>query len=202
MISESEIDHLVASCLDNPKCLKTVVTLLYDLEMSNRLMAAKVLGEIARVRPDLIRKRWQRIFYAFDDTMSCWGAAEALGEIGRNLPDLRGKIILLLKKFEKDDASCQGYIWAITRIAQVDRSKCEQFIPEIIRFINAKDICLKAQAIWSAKELGLPEAVPFVEKNVDDAREVMIYSNNSVVKTTIRSLARETLEVLQVKEGA
>jgi hypothetical protein len=97
--------------------IKALVSGLYDGDMGRRIASARALGEISRRDPEYIRKMWPRIFYAFDDTMSCWGAAEGLGEIGRNVPRLRDRIMLLLRKFQRDASSCQGYIWAVTEAA-------------------------------------------------------------------------------------
>jgi hypothetical protein len=196
--TKHDTDLLVAESIEDRKRFKTIVSLLYEVEMDNRLCAAMALGKIARIKPDIIKNRWNRIFYAFDDTMSCWGAAEALGEIGRNMPELRGKILLLLRKFEKDDVSCQGYIWAICRIAQVDMARVKEFLPDIIRFINEKEICLKAQAIWAAGELRIHDALEGLEKCLGDLREVQIYTNNSVETTTIDTLAKES--IAKIKE--
>ncbi len=196
---KEEIDSLALEAIGDKKAFKHVISLLYDMEMEKRLAAAKALGEIARIRPDIIRRRWDRIFYAFDDTMSCWGAAEALGEIGRNMPEIRGKILLLLRKFEKDETSCQGYIWAICRIAQVDMERALEFMPEIVGFINEKDACLKSQAIWASGELRIQDALESIEKNINDMREVKIYTSDSVEKTTISLLARKVLEEIKAQ---
>ncbi len=164
--------------------------------MENRLLGAKALGEIARIEPEIIRKRWNRIFYAFDDTMSCWGAAEALGEIGRNLPEMRSRIVLFLRKFEKDEVSCQGFIWAITRIGQVDRERIKDIIPDIVRFLDSRDLCLRAQAIWAAGELKIKEAVDKIRGFLSEREQAWIYENDRATLRNISEIAREAIEKL------
>lgn len=73
--------------------------------------------------------------------MSCWGAAGGLGEIARNMPELRDKLILHLKKFQRDEASCQGYVWAVTRVGQVDRGKISALIPGLVRYLDSDEAC-------------------------------------------------------------
>lgn len=184
---------LVEEALRDRRKLRNLIAGLYDIDMERRFRTAKALGEIASVRPEYIRQIWRRIFYAFDDTMSCWGVAEGLGEIARNMPELRGKILLLLKRFEGDEASCQGFIWAICRIGQADRSRIEDFIPELMRFLGSGDICMFGQSIWAAGELGIKDASGLIENCLGDERETWIYENDTVEKKTIGKIAEEAI---------
>lgn len=191
-----KIDSLVEDALRDHRSLKRIISLLYDVEMENRLLGAKALGEIAKRDPESIKKRWNRIFYAFDDTMSCWGAAEALGEIGRNIPEMRSRIVLFLRKFEKDEISCQGFIWAIARIGQVDRQKIESLIPELIKFLDSEEPCLIGQAIWAMGELRVKEVIERIKGFLDDHRETWLYENDSAVIKTLSLIAQEALNKL------
>jgi hypothetical protein len=104
-----DIHELAEQALQDHGKIRKIVALLYDEDMARRFAAAKALGEIAQREPELMERRWMRIFKSFDDTMSCWSAAEALGEIALNMPQQRGKIMLFLKGFRRDDCSCLGY---------------------------------------------------------------------------------------------
>ncbi len=191
-----KIDLLVEDALRDHRNLKRIISLLYDTEMENRLLGARALGEIARREPESIKKRWNRIFYAFDDTMSCWGAAEALGEIGRNLPEMRSRILLFLRKFEKDEISCQGFIWAVTRIGQVDREKIEPLIPELIKFLDSEEPCLIGQAIWAMGELRIKKTSDRIRSFLGDSRKTWLYENDSAVIKTLSLIAQEALNKL------
>lgn len=191
-ISE-KIDLLVNDALRDHRNLKRIISLLYDVEMENRLLGAKALGELAKRDPESIKKRWNRIFYAFDDTMSCWGAAEALGEIGRNIPEMRSRIVLFLRKFEKYEISCQGFIWAITRIGQVDREKIKDIIPDIVRFLDSGDICMVGQAIWSLGELRVSEIIEKIKVFSKDERQTWIYDNETARIAKLSDIAKEAI---------
>ncbi len=181
--------------------LRNIISLLYDEDMGQRLIAAKALGEIARREPELMKQRWERLFRAFDDTMSCWGVAEALGEIARNLPEHRRKIVLFLKVFRKDECSCQGYLWGMCRICQVDRDMIKDFIPELTGFLNSPNVCMTGQAIWVVGELGIKEATVEIKGFLDDARETWIFENDSVCIKSIRWIAKEALSKLECRES-
>lgn len=192
--TEKKIDDLVDDVIRDHRNLRRVISLLYDAHMENRLRGALAIGEIARRSPDVIKKRWNRIFYAFDDTMSCWGAAEALGEIGRNIPEMRSRIVLFLRKFEKDEISCQGFIWAVTRIGQVDREKVEEIIPDIIRFLDSKNVCMVGQAIWAIRELRVSGMSEKIKGFLRDERETWFYDNETVRIASISDIAEEALK--------
>ncbi len=195
--TEEKIDErvsLVDAVIRDHRNIKRVIALLYDASMENRLLGALAIGEIAKRSPEIIKKRWNRIFYAFDDTMSCWGAAEALGEIGRNVPEMRSRIVLFLRKFERDEISCQGFIWAITRIGQVDREKVEEIIPDIIRFLDSQDACMVGQAIWALGELKVSSAIERIKGFLKDERQTWFYDNDTVRIARISEIAREALK--------
>ena len=115
------IDLMVDEAIKDRRKFKKLISGLYNHNMQQRFISAKALGLVSKRKPEFIKSVWQRIFYAFDDAMSCWGVAEGLGEITRNMPELRGKITVLLNRFKRDESTCQGFKWAVCRIGQVDR---------------------------------------------------------------------------------
>lgn len=179
------------------KRLRQIIGGLYGVDMQKRFESAQALGQIARDDPDTIEKTWNRIFYAFDDTMSCWGVTEGLGEIARNLPRLRSRILTLLRKFQADESSCQGFIWAICRIGQVDRKLVDDFIPDLERAVDSGASCMIGQALWAIGELGIVRKLPAVRHFLNDARETWIYENDSVCRRTLGDIADEALQKLQ-----
>jgi hypothetical protein len=188
---------LVEGALKDHRRLRNIVSLLYDEDMARRFTAAKALGEVARRDPELMKQRWERIFRAFDDTMSCWGAAEALGEVARNLPEHRRKIVMFLRVFRKDECSCQGYIWGMCRICQVDGSMTRDFMPELAAFLESANVCMAGQAIWAAGELRMKDAEEKLKGFLDDTRETWIFENESVSRRKIREIAEEALKKLR-----
>lgn len=197
MKESRDLALLVEEAVRDHRKLRNIISLLYDEDMTLRLMAAKALGEVALRDPDMMKQRWERILRAFDDTMSCWGAAEALGEIGRNLPGQRSKIALHLRGFRRDECSCQGYIWGMCRICQVDGNMARDFLPDLAAFLESGNVCMAGQAIWAVGELGMKEAVEKVKRFMGDERETWIFENDSVCLKTIGKIAEEALRKLE-----
>ncbi|GAB4416840.1 MAG: hypothetical protein OHK0032_12880 [Thermodesulfovibrionales bacterium] len=197
MVKESQdLKSLVDGAIEDHQKLRQIISFLYDVDIERRFIATKVLGEIARIKPELIKKRWNRIFYAFDDTMSCWGVAEGLGEIGRNMPELRSKIVSLLRRFKRDECSCQGFIWSVCRIGQVERQRIKDLIPDLTDFLNSENACMVGQSIWALGELGITEAIDKIKGFLNDDRETWVYDNDSVGIRRISEIAAEAVKKL------
>ncbi len=176
--------------------IRDIVAGLYGVDMQHRFEAAMTLGSLAKTDPESVMRVWNRIFYAFDDTMSCWGAAEGLGEIARNMPRMRTKILKLLRKFAADESSCQGFVWAVCRIGQVDRKLIEDFIPDLERASASPAACMVGQSLWALGELGVSGSEDRLRSFLEDARETWLYENDAVRKKTLGKIAGEALKKL------
>ncbi len=187
-------DTLVSEFLKGTKKFRHILALLYDEDMETRFLGAKVLGEVTRLKPECIRTKWYRLFCSFGDTMSCWGVAEGLGEIGRNLPESRGKIALLLKRFRNDRVTCQGYVWAVCRIGQVDRNQMKSAISGLGGFLMSADDDIVGQTIWAIGELDLRDLCGRLKPLSGDPGTVRIYDHETVRSAPIARLVGEAYE--------
>ena len=189
-----EARNLAREAVEHPEKIRQIIALLYNDDMERRFVAVKALGEIAHCAPQLMLQRWERIFHSFDDTMSCWGAAEAVGEIARNIPpENRTKIVQFLRNFRRDDCSCMGYLWGMCRICQVDRKWLSEFVPELLQFLSSANICIRGQALWALGELGIRDAAGSMEGFLGDEGETWCYENDIVCRKKIKTIAGEAL---------
>ncbi|NJD55856.1 MAG: hypothetical protein FIA94_05550 [Nitrospirae bacterium] len=177
--------------------IKAIVAGLYGVDMQKRFEAALALGRLANDDPDAVMRVWNRIFYAFDDTMSCWGAAEGLGEIARNMPRMRTKILALLRKFAADESSCQGCVWAVCRICQVDRQLIEDIRPDLERASASPAACMVGQTLWALGELGMSGSEDRLKAFLEDTRATWLYENDAVRQKTVAEIAGEALKKLR-----
>lgn len=177
--------------------IKDIVAGLYGVDMQKRFEAALALGRLANDDPDAVMRVWNRIFYAFDDTMSCWGAAEGLGEIARNMPRMRTKILALLRKFAADESSCQGFVWAVCRICQVDRQLIEDIRPDLERASASPAACMVGQTLWALGELGMSGSEDRLKAFLEDTRATWLYENDAVRQKTVAEIAGEALKKLR-----
>ncbi len=182
--------------------IRDIIAGLYGVDMQKRFEAALALGQLAKDDPEAVIRVWKRIFYAFDDTMSCWGAAEGLGEIARNMPGMRTKILALLRKFAADESSCQGFVWAVCRVGQVDPKLVEEIIPDLERASASPAACMLGQSLWALGELGVSGSEDRMRAFLEDNRETWLYENDAVRKKTLREIAGEALEKLHARREA
>ena len=182
--------------------IRDIVAGLYGVDMQKRFDAAMALGRLAKDDPDAVMRVWNRIFYAFDDTMSCWGAAEGSGEIARNMPGLRTKILALLRKVAADAASCQGFVWAVCRIGQIDLKLIEDIIPDLDRASASHAACMVGQSLWALGELRISGCEDRLRTFLEDDRETWLYENDAVRKKTIAEIAGEALKKILSKREA
>lgn len=191
------LELTVGQAIQDRRKLRSLVSLLYDIDVRKRFFAARALGEIARTNPEVINHIWRRISSAFDDTMSCWGVAEGLGEIARNQPHFRDRTVSLLRMLIKDEVSCQGCIWAVGRIGQVDRDVISGFIPDLISLLDSPEICMAGQTIWTLGELKIRDAAEKIRGFLNDSRTTWIFENESANVRTLGDIADEALVKLQ-----
>ncbi len=191
------VTQLADEAIKQPSKIRQIVSLLYNDDMERRFCAVKALGEIAKRDPTLMSQRWERIFRSFDDTMSCWGAAEALGEIARNMPQQnRSRIVQFLKVFRRDDCSCMGYLWGMCRICQIDLRWIPEFTSELQDFLSSANICIRGQALWALGELRIEEAAGRMKEFLNDDGETWYYENEAVCREKIKTIAGKALEKL------
>ncbi len=193
-----EAISLADEAIQNPSKIRQIVSLLYHDDMERRFIAVQALGEIARRDPALMSQRWERIFRSFDDTMSCWGAAEALGEIARNMPQQnRSRIVQFLKVFRRDDCSCMGYLWGMCRICQIDQRWISEFVSELKEFLSSSNVCIRGQALWALGELRIEDAAGRMKEFLNDEGETWYYENEAVCRKKIKTITGEALEKLK-----
>ncbi len=196
---ESLLDagQMADEAIKHPPKIRQIVSLLYNDDMERRFVAVKALGTIAQREPELMKQRWERVFDKFDDTMSCWGAAEALGEIARNMPEQnRSRVVQFLKHFRRDDCGCMGYLWGMCRICQIDRRWAAEFVPELQGFLSSANVCIRGQALWALGELRVKEAAGRMKEFLADEGETRYYDNEAVRREKIKTIAGEALEKL------
>jgi len=203
MTNIPDFASLVEEALKDHSKLRHIVSLLYSEDMAQRFKAAQALGEITRRDPELMRQRSDRIFRAFDDTMSCWGVAEAMAEIARNLPKQhRSKLLLFLRRLKRDDCSCQGYIWGMCRICKIEPERLKDFVSDLDGFLDSPNICMRAQTLWALGELGIKDKADRISCCLGDSNEVWIFENDSVTRKSIGAIAGEALKKLGYGQNA
>lgn len=64
MLKESQsLALMVNEAIKDSRKLKGIISLLYDLDMKKRFIAAKALGEVAKIKPEFIKQVWRVVSF-------------------------------------------------------------------------------------------------------------------------------------------
>lgn len=142
----------------------TALTYEDDTTISNRAIKASGLAArvIARRNPEYVRNYLLRLFWLVNDESGSigWRAPELIGEILHRCPqfDQFFPMLISLLDLEEEDAPRlrAGTLWAIGRVAQVDREAMLPVLPQIRKFISldeSTDIEVDETAMWCVDQL-------------------------------------------------
>jgi len=138
-----------------------------DTTISNR--AVEITGLVARIiakrDPEYVRNYLLRLFWLVNDESGGigWRAAELIGEILHHCPQFSQffPMLLSLLDLEEEDAPRfrAGTLWAIGRVAQVEREAMLPALQEVQSYISwDKDTDTKEMATWCMQQLTVEKA--------------------------------------------
>ncbi|GAB4536169.1 MAG: hypothetical protein Fur0020_04020 [Thermodesulfovibrionia bacterium] len=117
-----------------------------------------------------------------------WSAPEILGEIIRNNPGSCVDLIPVLLSFHEEEMLCSGVMWAMGRIAEIDKGLVLFAIPTIVSHLNDPNPYIRGMAIWSLNKMN-PDGYRDMVKGVAlDNSEIMIYDKGELQRTSIAEL--------------
>lgn len=144
--------------------LGQLTALTYDPDQNLSSDAIKVTGLVAKIiaerDPEYVRNYLLRLFWLVNDESGgiCWRGPELIGEILHHCPQFSQffPMLISLLDLEKEDAPRfrSGTLWAIGRVAQIDK---EAMLPalEEVRFFSEsdQDSGTKKMASWCLLQL-------------------------------------------------
>ena len=146
------------------RTLSLLTALTYDKELTisdNAIQAIGLASKIIAERdPEYIRNYLLRLFWLVNDESGGigWRAPEMIGEILHNCPDFDQffPILISLLDLENEDAPRfrAGTLWAIGRVAQVNRDAMLPALPHVQTCTtNTENTNTKKMAVWCLKQL-------------------------------------------------
>lgn len=146
------------------RLLSQLTALTYDSDQKISSYAIKASGLAAKIiaerDPEYVRNYLLRLFWLVNDESGgiCWRGPELIGEILHHCPQFSQffPMLISLLDLEKEDAPRfrSGTLWAIGRVAQIDK---EAMLPalEEVRFFSESDqeSGTKKMASWCLLQL-------------------------------------------------
>jgi len=144
--------------------LSQLTALTYDSDPEVISQAIQMTGLAAKIiaerDPEYVRNYLLRLFWLVNDESGgiCWRAPELIGEILYTCPQFSQffPMLISLINLEKEDAPrfLPGILWAIGRVAQVDRHAMLSAIRQVQTFsLQSQDPAALEMAIWCMKQL-------------------------------------------------
>lgn len=92
-----------------------------------------------------------------------------------------------------------GLFWAIGILAPTHAKEMQEFMtPNIYkRLIERDEVEVRAYGAWALKRYPQKDAVPYLEKLLNDNRTATLYYDGELHDTTVATMAQEALDVIQ-----
>jgi len=130
-----------------------------------------------------------------------WGCPEAIGEIIACHGGLAREYARVLISYIREDGNFleheplqQGSLWGICRVAQVRPKLIRDAVPDLLRFLEARDATLRGLAVWALGLLGAREVRSQMECLATDGDRIAIFRDRKIKITQVKDLAKEALE--------
>jgi len=203
LVEQSDVDGLVALCLDDRKTLRLVQRLLYDPLEERRWHISWLTGQVcARVAtrdPGQVSELLHRLFEACTDSAAThWGMVETLGSVIAARPDIFGAFTRHLLAFVGQETTRIQVLWALGEIAKTrpDLIRDTPFF-NLFHFLQHPDPAVRGLVARLLGRINAAEATMQIMTLSDDTNELRIWEQDRMTATTVAAEAAKALAVIQ-----
>lgn len=203
LVEQSDVDGLVALCLDDRKTLRLMQRLLYDPVDEQRWHVGWLIGQVtARVAtrdPGQVSELLHRLFEACNDSAAThWGMVETLGSVIAARPDIFGAFTRHLLNFLGQDSTRVQVIWALGEIAETrpDLIRDTPFF-NLFHFLQHPDPAVRGHVARMLGRITATEASLQIMSLSDDEAEFVIWDKGRMKSTTVAAEAARALAAIQ-----
>lgn len=196
VLKEKDYNGLIRLWSEDRRVIRILVSLTYDKGSVIAWRAIEAIGLITRAmsrkRPEDVRNIIGRLLWMIRDESGGigWSAPEMLGEIIRNNPELCTDVISVLISFHEEQTLCSGVLWAIGRIAEVNKGLVLSALPIVVSYLNNTEPGIRGMAVWAFGKIHPDGYNDLLKDLISDGEIVIIYDNGELKRTTIGELAR------------
>ena len=163
-----------------------------------------VVSQLADASMESARIIMRRFMWNLNDESGGmgWGSPEAMGEIMARHPGLAREYAAILVSYANPQGNFlehpglqQGVMWALGRLARVQRPLVQLAIPYLPFFLGSPEPVLRGLALWAAAGLDADSLRTHMEPWIDDPASLSIYIDGRLEARTVGRLARDALKV-------
>jgi len=189
------------------KNISILISLSYDKQSALSWRAIEAIGlltaALAKTNPDRIRNIVGRLLWMIRDESGGigWSVPEILGEIVRNNPVLCQDIAPIIASFHDEKMLTPGVLRAMGRVGRINDETIRYAVPIIRSYLDADDPVVRGLAVNAAAEMGDTDSLMLLDGIKQDSREISLYEDGELVKTTVGRLSAEAAKRL-TEEGS
>jgi len=182
--------------LKDKNVIKWLTSFSYDKEDNLTWRAIEAMGYVARelktTRLDVVRETVRKLLWSMSDESGGigWSAREILGEIIRSDPDEFRDIVPILWSNREEPSFRPGAVWAMVRVAGVRPDLIPAVPDELKELANDPNPTVRGYTALLAGELTFQGKEAILSKLSQDLNELRIYSNSTLIATTVAELAQ------------
>jgi hypothetical protein len=133
-----------------------------------------------------------------------WGCPESMGEATARHEGLAGEFAPVLISYIRKDGNFLEYeplqpgaLWGIGRLAQARPLLAQEALTPLMSFLNSSAAAVRGLAVWALGFLGRVEAMPRLERLLEDGTQIDIYLHQKLQVRRIADLARQALAAIR-----
>ncbi len=202
LAEESDVDGLVALCLDDKKTLRLLQRHLYDPLEERRWRMAWLIGKVcARVStrdPGQVSELLHRLFEACSDSAATnWGMVETLGAVIAERPDIFGAFTKHLLNYLGDDSTQTQVIWALGEIAgsRPDLIRDTPFF-NLFHFLKHPKAEVRGHVARLLGRIQAKEAAIQLMELSHDKAPLVIWEDGGFIKTDVAEQAAKAIKAI------
>jgi hypothetical protein len=197
LLEKGLLDVVGKLALKDKNVIKWLISFSYDKEDQITWRAIESMGYVAHdlrvTHLDILRETVRRLLWSMSDESGGigWSAPEILGEIIRSDPEEFRDIIPILWSNREEESFRPGAVWALARVAGVR--------PDMVTF-NTSDLrelaadpnpSVRGYAALLVGATATEGKDDILRKLSGDLGILLIYSDGSLLKTTVSELAQK-----------
>jgi len=198
-LTNANFPSIVEHAGGNKRTLSFLTALTYD---QNRLISWRaveafglVASYVAESDPEYVRVHLRRLVWLLNDESGGigWRAPECIGEVLHHKPELFSGFIPILVNLidmEPEDAIRfrAGWLWAITRLGEVDLESARHAQPWILPCLDDPDPQVRGMAVRCLASLKVVLPPEKIDQILADQEQVELYVSPHITSTPIAEL--------------
>ena len=168
----------------------------------------KVVSNLAESEPESARVVMRRFIWQLNDESGGigWGCPESMAEVMAQNEKMAEEYGCLLISYIQPEGNYlehpilqRGVLWGVGRLAHCRPQYARHATVHLLPYMQTHDPILRGLAAWAAGPIAGKEAIPLLEKLINDQGQLTVYRDEQIKPYSVCDLAQEALWTGQQK---